>query len=63
MNLQKVAIGILIMTAVLYVYTNLIETIVSDVTGSLDSLLMGFPLVMGTVVYFISDYLNKMFNK
>jgi len=63
MNYQKTVIGILIMTVVIWVYTNLIVTFVEDIASQVSTMLMGLPLIMGTVVYFVSDYVNKMFNK
>ena len=63
MNYQKTVIGILIMTVVIWVYTNLIVTFVEDIASQVSTVLMGLPLIMGTVVYFVSDYVNKMFNK
>jgi len=63
MNMTKTLIGILIMTAVLWLYTEFIEAMITTFTSGIDALLMGFPIVMGAVVYFLADYINKMFNK
>lgn len=63
MKYQKPLIGILIMTFVLWIYTNLIVTFVNDIASQVSTMLMGLPLLMGAVVYFINDYVNKMFNK
>ena len=61
--LQKTIIGILILAGVLFAYTQFIVSYTSSITGPLDSMLMGFPVVMATVVYLISNYLNTKFNK
>lgn len=63
MNYTKTIIGILIMTAVIWLYTEFIQAMISTFTADIEALLMGFPVVMGAVVYFLSDYVNKMFNK
>ena len=63
MNYTKTLIGILIMTGVIWIYTAFIQAMVSGFAGQLESMLMGFPIAMGAVVYFLSDYITKMFNK
>jgi len=63
MNWQKAIVGILVMTAVIFIYQQFIQSMIATYTADIEAMLMGFPIAMGAVVYFLSDYLNKMFNK
>jgi hypothetical protein len=51
------------MTAVIFLYTEVIQAMVASFASEVEGYLMGFPIVMGAIVYFLSDYINKMFNK